>query len=137
VTFAHGKISGAKKGAFGACGCPAPPATALPARAANSATLPAAPPVEQKLPQETHVQMETPMVYEGGGSAAPVASPSRLTTESANQGSAEIAEIKETAAPGSKALAVPQTPAATPPAAEKPGFFRRLGRFFSRTLGNG
>ena len=77
VTFVHGKIADVKKGAFGACGCPAPPATALPARAANSATPPAAPPVEQKLPQETHLQMETPMVYEGG-SAAPVASASRL-----------------------------------------------------------
>jgi hypothetical protein len=136
VTFIHGKIADVKKGAFGACGCPAPPATLLPARAANPATLPAAPPVEQKLPQETHLRMETPMVYEGGA-AAPVASASRLTTETGNQASAETKE----AVAGLKALAAPRTAAAEPakspaaPPAEKRGFFRRLGRFFSRTFG--
>ena len=139
VTFAHGKIAGAKKGAFGACGCPAPPPTALPVRAASNATPPASPAVEQKLPQETHLQMETPMVYEGG-SAVPVASASRLTMESGNQGSGET---KDAAAPGSNAFAASQTPAAEPakspaaPAAEKPGFFRRVRHFFSRAFGNG
>lgn len=138
VTFTHGKIAAAKKGAFGACGCPSSPAT-LPVRTASSAALPASPAVEQKLPQETHLQMETPMVYEGG-SAAPVASASRLTMESGNQAPAET---KDAAATGLKALFAPQTPAAEPakppaaPAAEKPGFFHRVRRFFSRTLGNG
>jgi hypothetical protein len=140
VTFAHGKITGAKKGAFGGCGCPAPPATSPPAPAVSSASPPSSPP-EQKAPPETHLQMETPMVYEGTG-AAPVSSASRLSTEPRNQGPSQTKQAA--AAPGSKVLVAPEVSAAepakspaAPPAAEKRGFFHRIGRFFAKTLGNG
>ena len=74
VTFAQGKIADAKKGSFAGCGCPAPPGLAPAVSTASPPPVP--PPLEQKPPPETHLQMDTPMVYEGG-SAAPVYSASR------------------------------------------------------------
>jgi hypothetical protein len=142
VTFAQGKIAGAKKGSFAGCGCPARPGPALPAPAVSSASPSlVSPPPEQKPPRETHLEMETPMVYEGG-SAAPVYSASRLSAGAANRAASEKKQAAETA--DRKPLVPPEASTAEPaksptaaPAAEKPGFFRRIGRFFSKTFGNG
>jgi hypothetical protein len=141
VTFAQGKIAGAKKGSFAGCGCPAPPGPALPAPAMSSASPPpVSPPPEQKPPRETHLEMETPMVYEGG-SAAPAYSASRLSAGAANRAAskkqaAETADRKPLVPPEASTAEPAKSPTAAP-AAEKPGFFRRIGRFFSKTFGNG
>jgi hypothetical protein len=135
VTFAQGKIAGAKKGSFAGCGCPAPPGPAL----SSASPPPVSPPPEQKPPRETHLEMETPMVYEGG-SAAPVYSASRLSA--GNRAAPEKKQAAETAdrkspVPPEASTAEPVKPPTAAPAAEKPGFFRRIGRFFSKTFGNG
>jgi hypothetical protein len=141
VMFVQGKIAGAKKGLSAGCGCPALPGQALPAPAVSSATPPpVSPPPEQKPPPETHLEMDTPMVYEGG-SAEPVYSASRLSVA----GDRQAAETKQAAgAPEAKSLVAPEVSTAEPaksptasPAAKKGGFFRRIGRFFSKTFGNG
>jgi hypothetical protein len=142
VTFAQGKIAGAKKGSSAGCGCPALPGPALPAPAVSSASPPpVSPPPEQKPPQETHLEMETPMVYEGGA-AAPVYSASRLSAGAANRAASEKKQADETVdrkplAPSEASTAEPAKSPTAAPAAEKPGFFRRIGRFFSKTFGNG
>lgn len=139
VTFAQGKIAGAKKGSFTGCGCPAPTGPAVEAPAVSrSSPPPFAPPPEQKPPPETHLEMETPMVYEGG-SAAPIYTASRLSTATGNGVASETK-------PAAKALAPPQPEASTAapvksqtaaPSAEKPGFFHHIRHFFSKTFGNG
>jgi hypothetical protein len=140
VTFAQGKIAGAKKGSFAGCGCPAPPGSALPAPAVSrAAPPPAAPPPEQNPPTETHLEMDTPMVYQGG-SAAPVVTASRLSTAAGNPAASETKPAAEALAPKPQPEAATAAPAQSPaaaPAAEKRGFFRRIGRFFSKTFGNG
>jgi len=139
VTFAQGKIAGAKKGSLAGCGCPAPLGPAVPAPAVSLASPPPfAPPPEQKPPPETHLEMETPMVYEGG-SAAPIFTASRLSSATDNRAASETKPAAEALAP-SQPEASTAAPAKSPtaaPVAEKPGFFRRIGRFFSKTFGNG
>jgi hypothetical protein len=140
VTFADGKIARAKKGAFSGCGCPAPPGSMSPAQAVSKATPPPSPVPEQKLPTETHLQMETPMVYEGG-STMPVQSASRLSTVSGDQSTPETkqavaaAEAKPQVQPGASPPEPAKPPA--PPAAEKHGVLHRIGRFFAKTFGGG
>ena len=142
VTFAEGKIADAKKGSFAGCGCPAPPASAVQAPAVSTATPPPpSPPPQQKPPPETHLQMDTPMVYQGG-SAAPAYSASRLSMASGNRAAPETKQATE--APEPKPVVPPQASTAqpakspiAPPAAEKHGFFHRIGRFFSKALGGG
>lgn len=138
VTFVHGKLSGAKKGAPGACGCPASSAEVSPAQAASKASPPPPSPPEQKLPQETHLQMETPMVYESG-SAAPVQSASRLSTESANQVPAENkrADVAADSKAPAPELSTGGAKSPVAPPAEKHGFLHRIGRFFAKTFGSG
>jgi hypothetical protein len=138
VTFAQGKIAGAKKGSFAGCGCPAPAGPAAPAPAVSLASQPVAPPPEQKPPPETHLEMETPMVYEGG-STAPIYTASRLSSATGNHAASETkpaAEAPASPQPEASTAAPAKSPTAAP-SAEKPGFFRRIGRFFSKTFGNG
>jgi hypothetical protein len=141
VTFVKGQIAGAKKGSFAECGCPAPNVPALEASAASSAKpMPLPPPPEQKLPPETHLEMDTPMVYQGG-SDAPVYSASRLSTAETERAAlmkqaAETLDPKPLAPPEAAKAEPSNSPAASPPA-EKRGWFHRIGRFFSKTLGNG
>lgn len=140
VTFAQGKIAGAKKGSFAGCGCPAPTGPAMPAPAVSRASpLPVAPPPEQKPPPEIHLEMDTPMVYQGG-STAPVVTASRLSTAADNRAPSETQPAAAALAPKSQPAAATAAPAQSPsaaPAAEKPGFFHRIGRFFSKTFRNG
>jgi hypothetical protein len=139
VTFAQGKIADAKKGSFAGCGCPAPPGLAPAVSTASPPPVP--PPLEQKPPPETHLQMDTPMVYEGG-SAAPVYSASRLSMASGDRAAPDAKHAAE--APDPKPVVPPQASTAepakspvAPPAAEKHGLFHRIGRFFSKTFGSG
>ncbi|MGA2961227.1 MAG: hypothetical protein ABSD96_06095 [Candidatus Korobacteraceae bacterium] len=142
VTFVQGKITGAEKGSFAGCGCPAPPGQALPAPAVSRASPPpVSPPPEQKPPPETHLEMDTPMVYEGG-STAPVYTTSRLSAAADDRAASEMKQAAGTTDP--KALVPPAASTAEPaksptaaPAAEKHGLFHRIGRFFSKTFGNG
>jgi hypothetical protein len=63
VTFHGGKLTAAEQGAAG-CGCPAPPPPVEVAQATAPATA-APPPATTKQTAETHVELETPMVFYG------------------------------------------------------------------------
>jgi hypothetical protein len=142
VTFAQGKIAEAKKGSFAGCGCPVPPGSAVPTQAVSTASPPpVSPPLELKPPPETHLQMDTPMVYEGG-SAAPVYTTSRLSAASGNRAASETKQATEApdpepVVPPEASTAEPAKSPIAPPAAEKHGLFHRIGRFFSKTFGSG
>jgi hypothetical protein len=133
VTFAQGKIAGAKRGSFAGCGCPAPAGLALPvAGISNASPPPVLPPPEQKPPPETHLEMTTPMVYEGGA-GSPVYTASRLSTASDSQ----AAEAPASKPQPEAATSGPAKSPTAPSAVEKRGFFHRIGHFFSKTFGNG
>ncbi len=130
VMFLHGGLSDVVDAETEPCGCPAAPlsvASAPPSKTADTdfplavseglAAPPGLPTTPVAKPGEVHAQVTVPLVY--NGDAAPAVS------------SAKPAE---------------STPAAPPPAAvapppksatSQPGFFHRVGRFFSRVFGNG
>lgn len=138
VSFAEGKVSSAKKGAFSDCGCPAPKTPPQRASATDSTPAPAPPAaVEPKLPPETHLQVDTPMVYQGDASG-PSYSTSRMTTSRDDQAALapKIAPPPDPAPPAiPPASSPPNQAAAGKPAEKKHGFFRRVGHFFASFWG--
>jgi hypothetical protein len=121
VMFQHGSLTEMVDSEKESCGCPAAPAAseanAFPLAQSEGLAPTAAPASAPKMPASGPAANVAPLVYSANASAAPAPAPAPPTaTPAANP-----------------ATAAAQT---TAPAKEKrPGFFRRVGRFFRRIFG--
>lgn len=134
VTFAGGHVSNVKKGWPPSCGCQAPAVPTSQAAAAPAPNPQPAPPPEQKLPPETHLQLDTEMVYQGS-SRPPEFSATRLSTSRISEAAAVLEP---------KVLPPPKVASSKPPVAtenvptdNKSSLWHRVGRFLAKTFGNG
>jgi hypothetical protein len=137
VVFHDGRVNTAVAGALAHCGCPDPPAPVMRAEAkpAETQAVPSQFPASAPLPpaeSETHVQVEAPFVFRGDKTEPDVAySVLRLTVRNGNDLSLKL--VPTVVPPPELARKEPEKPkAAASVDKSSGGFFKKLGKFFSR-----
>jgi hypothetical protein len=136
VVFHDGRVNTAIAGALAHCGCPDPPTPVM--RAETKATEVPAEPVQPQpsapppTEAEAHVQVEAPFVFRGDKTEPDVPYMLlRLTTRRGNDLALKLVPV--VLPPPELARRLPEQPSsATSADKNSGGFFKKVGRFFSR-----
>jgi hypothetical protein len=133
VVFHDGRVNTATAGALVHCGCPDPPAPVIRAEA-KPAVAPATqsqPPVQDSPPAE-HVQVDAPFVFRGDKTEPDV--PYTLLRLTTREGNDLALKLVPTVLPPPELASKTQEKPKVAAAADKNsgGFFKKVGRFFSR-----